>query len=411
MVCCISTTPETGQSINVTIEDDSGESAENSSTNFTYNLLTAMVMSPTALEWGTINLTDTDIPSTSHPIVINNTGNDESLNISVEGYDLQGDETTTDYIYAHNFTVDNATDGCSGNTMSNATNVTILSAILERGNNTLNFANATSGQEQLYFCLKGVPSDISTQDYSSGALVWTIRIFLVLLIPTKRKKKGLIRLDEDIIQSVSSILNTIRKKHDLGKLEVVELLVKWVKGRKDYEGDKLAEAICLILENTMEENGLSNVEILTLLVEEIRKKYGISRKVVRNIEGIKAVSIPITIFSEKIGGLEAITKYMRENLKMSYSEIGLELKRDQRTIWSSYNRAIAKNDEFLEVSTEDIYIPITIFENRNLTILESLVFYLHEKNMKYSEIGKILNRDQRNIWTISSRATGKINIK
>ncbi|MCK5450105.1 DUF285 domain-containing protein [Candidatus Pacearchaeota archaeon] len=397
--------------INVTIQDDSGESAENSSTNFTYELLTAMVMSPTALEWGTINLTDTDIPSTSHPIVINNTGNKESLNISVRGYDLQGAEVTTDYIYAHNFTVDNATDGCSGNTMSNATNVTILSAILERGNNTLNLANATSGQEQLYFCLKGVPSDINTQDYSSEALSWTIRIFLVLFVPAGRKKKGIIKLDKDVVESVSSILNTIRKRHDLGKLEVVELLVKWTKGKESYEGDKLAGAACLILESTMEEYGLNSFEILNAFVEEIRKKYRISRKAIRNIEGMKAVSIPIAIFSEKIGGLEAITKYMRENLRMSYSEIGLELKRDQRTIWSSYNRAIAKNDEFLEVSDDDTCVPITILENRNLTVLESLVSYLHENKMKYSEIGKMLNRDQRNIWTISSRAMKKINVK
>ncbi|KKL21743.1 hypothetical protein LCGC14_2442410, partial [marine sediment metagenome] len=68
--------------------------------------------------------------------------------------------------------------------MVNATSTNVTSAILQRGNNTLNYNNATSGQEQIFFCLKGVPQDISSQEYSSiqyGA--WTIRILLVAIIP------------------------------------------------------------------------------------------------------------------------------------------------------------------------------------------------------------------------------------
>ena len=35
--------------------------------------------------------------------------------------------------------------------------------------------------------------------------------------------------------------------------------------------------------------------------------------------------------------------------------------------------------------------------------------YLKEQGLKFSEIAKLLNRDQRNIWTIYSRAVRKNN--
>ncbi len=163
--------------INVTVKDNSDLNAENSSTTFTYNLLTAMVMSPTSLSWSEINPLNTNTGSNNDPIVINNSGNDVNLNINVTGYDLQGETTTTQYIYAANFTVENTSEGCSGTTMSNATSINVTTAILQRGNTTLNYNNDTSGQEQIYFCLKGVPSGISSQSYSSSAYgAWAVAI-------------------------------------------------------------------------------------------------------------------------------------------------------------------------------------------------------------------------------------------
>ncbi len=163
--------------INVTIEDINSAVGYNESETFTYNLQTAMTMSPTSLGWPTIGLTDTDTGSDEDPITANNSGNDVNLNINVTALDLQGEETTTQYIYANNFTVEDATEGCSGTVMVNATSTNVTSAILQRGNNSLNYNNATSGQEQIFFCLKGVPQDISAQSYSSSAYgPWTVEI-------------------------------------------------------------------------------------------------------------------------------------------------------------------------------------------------------------------------------------------
>ncbi len=162
--------------INVSIKDINGAYTENSSTSFTYNLLPGMKMSPTSLGWNPVGLSDTDTGSNNDPVQVNNTGNDR-VDLHVTGLDLQGEDTPTEYIYANNFTVENISEGCSGTAMVNNSDINITSATLFKGNHTLNYDNSTSGQEELFFCLKGVPQDISSQSYSSAAFgSWTIEI-------------------------------------------------------------------------------------------------------------------------------------------------------------------------------------------------------------------------------------------
>ena len=53
--------------------------------------------------------------------------------------------------------------------------------------------------------------------------------------------------------------------------------------------------------------------------------------------------IPIGIFSnKKLGILEILVKYLKENYLMTYSKIAKLLNRDDRTIWSSYNKTKKK---------------------------------------------------------------------
>ena len=162
--------------INASANDINDIYAENTSESFTYNLLPGMKMSPTALGWGTVGLTDTDTSSDDNPIQVNNTRNDK-VDLHITGLDLQGEYTKTEYIYAVNFTVDSITTGCSGTALVNNSGTNITSASLFKGNHSLNLNDETSGQEELFFCLKGVPQDISSQSYSSTAFgSWTIEI-------------------------------------------------------------------------------------------------------------------------------------------------------------------------------------------------------------------------------------------
>lgn len=54
-----------------------------------------------------------------------------------------------------------------------------------------------------------------------------------------------------------------------------------------------------------------------------------------------------------------------------------------------------------QVSFQDkLYIPVTVFQDRRVGVLEATVIYLKdEKLLSYTQIAEALNRDDRTIWT------------
>jgi len=362
-------------------EDDEPASATNDTETFTYNLLQAIVISPTQIsldvQTGAKNQTSDNDPTT-----VNNTGNAEitSGNLRVIGIDLYGETDDSVFIGVGNFSVDIDTGGsppaeCDGTTFVNGTETGITGATLPKGNLSV---GGGAGQEQLYYCIRQVPQ-ISSQTYStSKAGSWTIKIVMSFIF---------------VYSAQLSNKKTKQKKK---------------KKKKLVKDDKLIGALNLILDELKEEYSLNKKEIIKIILEKLKTKYKISRREINKIIGGKEFLIPITIFSKELGGLEAITKYMKENLNMNYSDIAKELERNERTIWTAYNKAINKQKESIKPKETKIFLPISIFENNKLTILESVIIYLKQKGLKYIEIAKSLNRDQRNIWTIYSRATKKI---
>jgi len=123
-------------------------------------------------------------------------------------------------------------------------------------------------------------------------------------------------------------------------------------------------------------------------------------------EESKTIQIPIGIFSNKLGILESVVKYLKENLNLRYNEIATYLNRDQRTIWATYSKAVKKNKTLLEI--KGITIPITVFSNRNIGPLESIVAYLKDKShLELKEISKLLNREYQTIWISYKNAIKK----
>ncbi|MBU0979301.1 MAG: hypothetical protein KJ709_00710 [Nanoarchaeota archaeon] len=54
----------------------------------------------------------------------------------------------------------------------------------------------------------------------------------------------------------------------------------------------------------------------------------------------KILNVPISIFADRrLGMLESLTFYLHDKKKLSFHEIAAMLKRDDRTIWSSYHNA------------------------------------------------------------------------
>lgn len=73
--------------------------------------------------------------------------------------------------------------------------------------------------------------------------------------------------------------------------------------------------------------------------------------------------------------------------------------------------ADAKEERVISPSS-NFLIPSFIFHDERLSVLEAIVAYLKEKeNLTYHEIGLVMNRDERNVWTEYARSKKKRGIK
>jgi hypothetical protein len=120
------------------------------------------------------------------------------------------------------------------------------------------------------------------------------------------------------------------------------------------------------------------------------------------------IQIPCSIFSNGIGVLESISKYLHEDCSLSFSEISAILKRSQNNIAVSYRNSKAKMPAKFGKLPSSLNIPLGIFSGKH-TCFESVCLYLKDTcNLSFHEIGKLLDRDERTVWTIYTRAKRKV---
>lgn len=161
--------------------------------------------------------------------------------------------------------------------------------------------------------------------------------------------------------------------------------------------------------------GLTKEELASLILNKSTKKelinliinrISIDSKYKKTIlSKIKEDKIPISIFNAGLSPLESITRYLRENLKKRTTEISQHLNKKLPAISLAYKNSLSK--KFTPKKT-DIYIPLSEFQdNSKLSILEVIVNYLRNKNLKFTEIAKLLGRNPKTIWTINQRAKKK----
>lgn len=164
------------------------------------------------------------------------------------------------------------------------------------------------------------------------------------------------------------------------------------------DNNKVEKLIDRFVDTLGYEYQLSKTDIMNLFIE-------IEETLTR-----KEVLMPISIYNNKeLSTLETSCKYLKEELNLTYHKIGELLNRDERTIWVTYQNAKRKRQKSVVVRPTNVVVPASVLKNRALSILESLVTYLRDKfNLRFSEIAILLNRDERNIWTVHNRARKKI---
>ena len=183
---------------------------------------------------------------------------------------------------------------------------------------------------------------------------------------------------------------------------------KYVKNRDIITQGEVKKKV-LLLDNLTDEDK-ENLEKVKELLLPIIKKYQFIKSIddLFKIIEVQGINIPIDIFVKELTILEAIFKYLKEEKNFSLTNIANLLKRDERNIWHAYNSTKKKYPDHLKFEISKILVPVSIFENKKLSVFEILVSYLKSNlSLKFSEIASLLNRDARTIWTVWSRARRK----
>ncbi len=355
--------------ISAFINDNQFMNATNTSS-FTLLQTSAFIAGPSSIIFNTLDAGSTNVTPTN-PILLNNTGNKPIAigNIQINATNLLGESDHTRGLYAGNFTISTATGGSpsvecgssSSTFMNSNVFVALIGAILPRGNHSIN--DGSTGQEQLYLCLTQVGSELSTQKYSTTRKgSWTIKILIVAISLRRRKR---------------------------------------------IENDRLFNALCNL---KLKEREINNRAFINIILEELTEKYGVDKEKIKKIlTESTEIKIPLSIFNTRLGALESLSLYLKEKRKLRFTEIGSMINRKDKTIWTAYHNAKNKKIDIF-VEQNNLLIPLEALQHKELTIFESLILYLKDKvGLKYNEIAKQLRRNQRNIWTMYSRASKKIN--
>lgn len=124
------------------------------------------------------------------------------------------------------------------------------------------------------------------------------------------------------------------------------------------------------------------------------------------------LEIPVSIFQDRsLSIFEILVEYLKENFNSNYHKIAVLTNRDERTIWTVYSRAKKKRESRpkAQILSADVFVPISILLDRHCAVLESIAFYLREKRgFSFREIGSMLGRNDRTVWTAYSRAKKKL---
>ncbi|MBW2966579.1 hypothetical protein KY342_05735 [Candidatus Woesearchaeota archaeon] len=150
-----------------------------------------------------------------------------------------------------------------------------------------------------------------------------------------------------------------------------------------------------------------DIQIIKILLKRLKEKYNLSSTEVFNLAQKEEILIPISIFTKKLSPLETYVKYLKENLELDYSKIAELLGRSRKTVWQAYKNSVKKQSARFEPAETRYIIPVSSLET-GLSILEATVVYLKERfGISYHEIGELLQRNERTVWTVYQRAARK----
>ena len=150
------------------------------------------------------------------------------------------------------------------------------------------------------------------------------------------------------------------------------------------------------------------LEQLKFVVDVLKEKYNLSEAGIVEAIHREEENITVTIFNDKISPFESIVKFLKENKGKKLSEIAKLTGRTTGSVWQTYDHAYKKYKEKLMPATTEFIIPLNTIAEKKFSILESIVIYLKDNyNLSYRKIGKLLQRNERTVWTVYNRGMKK----
>ncbi|MFC1723858.1 hypothetical protein ACFL0V_06990 [Nanoarchaeota archaeon] len=149
-----------------------------------------------------------------------------------------------------------------------------------------------------------------------------------------------------------------------------------------------------------------DLQQLRLLLEKISQTHGLAKEEVLDMVEYE---IPVSIYTKKLSPLETSVKYLKENLNLGFPRIAELLGRSRKTVWQAYANAAKKVSRPFKVKDTRYKVPISVLNSETkLSVLEATVKFVKEEyGLTYRDIGQLIQRDERTIWTVYQRALKK----
>ena len=166
------------------------------------------------------------------------------------------------------------------------------------------------------------------------------------------------------------------------------------------EGDVLLDTIL---------STVSSHQLLKIILQKLYQEQNLQLPDLIQVfqDAKQEASIPLSIFSS-LDPAEALYKFLRENESFSFQRIAQETGRDYKSIWATYTRAHRKKKPLFSFPDERYFLPLSIFNDRDYSLLESIVFYLNSAHhLSNKQIAALLHKTPNTIAVLMKRARDK----
>ena len=155
---------------------------------------------------------------------------------------------------------------------------------------------------------------------------------------------------------------------------------------------------------------LSSKQLLKAVLQKLQQEQNLQLPDLIKIfqEAKQEALLPLSIFSHSLEPAEALYKFLKENEGFSFQKIAQATKRDQKSSWATYQRAQGRRKQKFLVKEEKYLLPLSVFNNRSYSFLESVVFYLNSvHHLSNKEIAKLLHKTPNTVAVLLKRARDK----